>query len=331
MKAFEKITVIGGSGFVGTNFCQKLADRQIPFEIIDLKRSQRFPEKYKNGDVRNLQSLRETITGDVVVNLAAVHRDDIRDKTEYVRTNVNGAENVAKVCTEKNIKKIVFTSSVAVYGFAELGTDEAGAINPFNEYGKTKFLAEEKLRAWCSSGDNELIIVRPTVIFGEGNRGNVYNLLKQIASGKFFMVGAGKNRKSIAYIGNVVAFLEKCIEADRKYAVFNYVDTPDLDMNTLVRQVRNMLKGKNSVGIRLPYWIGIILGYAADGFTSLTGKKLPLSSIRVKKFCSSTAFGSAKEELDEFTPPFALQEGIDRTLHSEFISPDPKREIFFTE
>jgi nucleoside-diphosphate-sugar epimerase len=143
-----------GSGFVGTNLCQTLADRQIPFEIIDIKQSQRFPEKCKIGDVRDLQSLREAITGDVVVNLAAVHRDDIRDKSEYVRTNVNGAENVANVCSEKNIRKIVFTSSVAVYGFAEPGTDEAGAINPFNEYGKTKYQAEDKLRAWHSSGDN---------------------------------------------------------------------------------------------------------------------------------------------------------------------------------
>jgi nucleoside-diphosphate-sugar epimerase len=331
MKVSEKISVIGGSGFVGTNLCQTLADRQIPFEIIDIKQSQRFPAKCKIGDVRDIQSLRAAITGDVVVNLAAVHRDDIRDKSEYVCTNVNGAENIAKVCSEKNIRKIVFTSSVAVYGFADPGTDEAGAINPFNEYGETKYDAEEKLRAWHSSGDNQLIIVRPTVIFGEGNRGNVYNLLKQIASGKFVMVGAGKNCKSMAYIGNVVAFLEKAIKTDRKYAVFNYVDTPDLDMNTLVRQVRKVLKGKDTVGMRLPRWIGEILGYAADWFMSVTGKKLPLSSLRVKKFCSSTAFGSAKEELDGFTPPFTLQEGIHRTLNSEFISPDPRREIFFTE
>jgi len=331
MKLFEKITVIGGSGFVGTNLCQKLTDRQIPFEIIDIKQSHRFPEKCKTGDVRDIQSLRDTVTGDVVVNLAAVHRDDIRDKSQYSRTNVDGAENIAKVCSERGIRKIVFTSSVAIYGFAEPGTDESGVINPFNEYGKTKYQAEEKLRIWRSSGDNNLIIVRPTVIFGEGNRGNVYNLIKQISSGRFIMVGAGKNHKSMAYIGNVVAFLEKCIETDSKYAVFNYVDTPDLDMNALVRQVRKTLEGKDNVGLRLPHWIGILLGYAADGFTKITGRKLPISSIRVKKFCSSTAFGSAKTELDGFKPPFTLQEGIDRTLYSEFISPNPGSEIFFTE
>lgn len=327
----RKITVIGGSGFVGTNLCQKLADRQIPFEIIDIRRSQRFPEKCKIGDVRDLESLRVAVTGDVVVNLAAVHRDDVRDKAEYVRTNVDGAENVAKVCSEKQIKKIVFTSSVAVYGFAEPGTDETGTINPFNEYGRTKYQAEEKLRAWSLMEGNNLIIVRPTVIFGEGNRGNVYSLFKQIASGNFLMIGAGTNHKSMAYIGNIVAFLEKCIEAERNYAVFNYVDTPDLDINTLVRQVRKILRGRDSVGIRIPYWIGLIFGFAADGFAIITGKKLPLSSIRVRKFCRSTAFQSSKQELDGFIPPFTLQEGINRTLKSEFISPDPDREIFFTE
>lgn len=328
---YKKITVIGGSGFVGTNFCKKLADRQVNFEIIDIKPSHQFPEKSKIADVRDIDSLRATVSGDIVVNLAAVHRDDVRDKSEYYRTNVEGAAHVSQVCSEKGITKIIFTSSVAVYGFAEPGTDETGVINPFNEYGRTKYQAEEKLRAWHAEGNNELIIVRPTVIFGEGNRGNVFNLLSQIASGKFVMVGSGLNRKSMAYIGNIVAFLEKCVEADKNYAVYNYVDTPDFDMNTLVRQVRVSLKGKDSIGPRLPYWLGLMMGYVADAVTTVSGKNLPLSSIRVKKFCSSTAFASAKNKLDNFEPPYSLQEGIERTLLSEFILPDPKREIFFTE
>ena len=78
------------------------------------------------------------------------------------------------------------------------------------------------------------------------------------------MVGKGKNKKSMAYIGNVVAFLEACVVTDKKYGVFNYVDTPNLTMNELVCQVRALLKGKNSVGPRLPFWVGIILGLTAD-------------------------------------------------------------------
>ena len=327
----KKITVIGGSGFVGTNLCRQLSLKQQDFEIIDLKMSNQFPEKCKIADVRDAETLRKAITGDVVVNLAAVHRDDVRDKSEYQRTNVDGAENVALVCEEKGISKIVFTSTVAVYGFAEPGTDENGVINPFNEYGRTKFDAEEKLRAWHANGDNSLIIVRPTVIFGEGNRGNVFNLLNQIASGKFLMVGKGENKKSMAYIGNIVAFLETCITTEQKYGVYNYVDTPDLTMNELVSQVRKKLKGKSEVGPRLPYWLGLVLGYVADLIAKISDKNLPVSSIRVKKFTSSTEFKSAKANLDNFQAPFSLIDGIRRTLQSEFISPDPNREIFYTE
>ena len=327
----KKITVIGGSGFVGTNLCRQFTLKQQDFEIIDLKMSNQFPEKCKIADVRDAETLRNSITGDVVVNLAAIHRDDVQDKTEYHRTNVDGAENVALVCNEKGIDKIVFTSTVAVYGFAEPGTDENGAINPFNEYGRTKFEAEEKLRHWHSQGDNSLIIVRPTVIFGEGNRGNVFNLLNQIASGKFLMVGKGENKKSMAYIGNIVAFLETCVATQQKYGVYNYVDTPDLTMNKLVSKVRTKLKGKTGVGPRLPYWLGLILGYTADFVAKIRGRNLPVSSIRVKKFASSTEFKSAKASLDNFRPPFLLSDGLERTLQSEFISPDPTREIFFTE
>ena len=327
----KKITVIGGSGFVGTNLCRQLALKQQDFEIIDLKMSNQFPEKCKIADVRDAETLRNTITGNVVVNLAAVHRDDVREKSEYQRTNVDGAENVSLICEEKGIEKIVFTSTVAVYGFAEPGTDENGAINPFNEYGRTKYEAEKKLRKWRAQGDNSLIIVRPTVIFGEGNRGNVFNLLNQIASGKFLMVGKGENKKSMAYIGNIVAFLETCITTDQKYGVYNYADTPDLTMNELVSQVREKLKGKEDVGLRLPYWLGLILGYTADLVAKISDKNLPVSSIRVKKFASPTEFKSAKASLDNFQAPYLLIDGVQRTLQSEFMSPDPNREIFFTE
>lgn len=327
----KKITIIGGSGFVGTNLSQLLSLHEHDFEIIDLKMSRQFPEKCKIADVRDLESLRATITGDVVVNLAAVHRDDVLNKAEYKFTNIDGAENVALACTEKGIKRIVFTSTVAVYGFAKPGTDESGEINPFNEYGRSKAEAEKKLRDWFRLGDNTLIIVRPTVIFGEGNRGNVFNLFSQIASGQFMMVGRGKNKKSIAYIGNVVAFLEKCISTECKYGIFNYVDTPDLTMNELVSHVRQTLLNKEGVGLRLPHWIGMVLGYAADGLAYVTGKSFPVSSIRVKKFVSSTEFRSAKNELDGFQPTFSLEDGIRRTLRSEFIAPDPIREIFYTE
>ena len=102
-------------------------------------------------------------------------------------------------------------------------------------------------------------------------------------------------------------------------------------MTQLVSQVRATLKGKTGVGPTLPYWMGMVLGYAADLVAKLSGRTLPVSSIRVKKFTSSTQFQSAKNSLDDFQPPFSLSHGIERTLTSEFISPSPSSEIFYTE
>lgn len=328
----KNISILGGSGFIGSNLSASLSGSQMSFAIFDLHKSISFPDVSEIVDVRNISDVRNKLDGTVVVNLAAVHRDDISDPDEYYSTNVEGARVLCEVCDEKGINKIVFTSSVAVYGFAPPGTGEEGSIDPFNEYGRTKALAEDVYRRWRDKDpkNRSLIIVRPTVVFGEGNRGNVYNLFNQINSGAFAMIGNGKNTKSMAYVENLSAFLMKCIQSNEKYAVYNYVDTPDLTMNELVSVVRSKLRGKPSVGIRIPKLVGLLAGYSADILAKL-GVKLPISSIRVKKFCASSQFSSAKGELEGFVAPYTLLEGLDRTLEAEFISPDPDRQIFYTE
>jgi GlcNAc-P-P-Und epimerase len=332
VSVMEKIVVIGGSGFIGSRLCQRLSENQIPFEIIDLKPSRRFPELTRIVDIRDLEELRSGVSGDVIVHLAAVHRDDVTNPSDYYTTNVDGTANVCTVAVEKGINRIIFTSSVAVYGFAPLGTNENGVIAPFNAYGRTKYDAEGKLEAWLTAHDQaSLLIVRPTVVFGEGNRGNVFNLFNQIATGRFLMIGNGQNRKSMAYVENVAAFLHHAITVSKRRVVVNYVDSPDFDMNSLVSLVRQKLYGKYDPGLSLPYWLGLALGYVADIVAKVTGKKLPVSSIRVKKFCANSAFLSSKESICGFTAPISLEAGILRTLEAEFIHPDPAREVFFTE
>lgn len=327
----RKITIIGGSGFIGTNLCRSLSMNQEDFEIVDLKRSRQFPDKTIIADVRDVKSIRNAINGDVVINLAAVHRDDVRDKGSYFATNVEGAQNIVSVCLEKNIKKIIFTSSVAVYGFSQKPIDESGTINPFNEYGRTKYLAEEKFKEWQKSGENKLLIVRPTVVFGEGNRGNVYNLFSQIASKRFIMIGRGNNQKSMAYVRNLVSFLQVCLESKETYGVYNYSDSPNFTMKELVSLVRLKLHNKVGVGPVLPTWLGLCIGKLADVYSMITGMNLPVSYIRVRKFTESTDFASAKNSLDGFIAPFSLSDAVERTLHNEFIEPDPEMEEFYTE
>ena len=69
----------------------------------------------------------------------------------------------------------------------------------------------------------------------------------------------------------------------------------------------------------------------ADFGSKLLSKRLPISSIRIKKFCKSTIYISKEIHDQEFSPPFSLKDGINRTLNSEFCNPDPNQEIFYTE
>ena len=104
-----------------------------------------------------------------------------------------------------------------------------------------------------------------------------------------------------------------------------------MTMNELVSQVRGKLFGSNNVGIRIPFAVGLILGFLADQLSKLLGKNLPVSSIRIRKFVSASEFCSSKSKLEDFQPPFSLVDAIDSTLYNEFINPDLNQEIFVTE
>lgn len=318
----EKVIFIGASGFVGTRLIETaIADFDI--KNVDKQTSHFYPELTAIGDVRDpdsLDSLFESCS--TVVLLAAEHRDDVSPTSLYYDVNVQGTRNVLAAMDKHNINNIIFTSSVAVYGLNKTNPDETHPVDPFNHYGKSKWQAEEVLREWygCSPETRSLTIVRPTVIFGERNRGNVYNLLKQISSGRFAMVGAGNNYKSMAYVGNIVAFIKfKLQNVMPGYQVYNYVDKPDLNMNQLVAEVEQSLN-KKIPSVHLPYPVGMIGGMCFDVLSKLTGKKYAVSAVRVKKFCATTQFDATKVHQSGFVAPYSLSEGLDRTLQYEFVA-----------
>jgi len=328
------INVIGGSGFIGSALCRRFIKLQTDsFQIVDKNQSLFFPEKAKIADVRNVSGLEGYIgEGARIINLAAEHRDDVSPLSLYQDVNVTGAVNVCNVARKKNVKTIVFTSSVAVYGFAPIGTSESGKIAPFNEYGRTKYEAEQVYKAWQaeSADDRTLVIVRPTVVFGERNRGNVFNLLKQIASGRFVMVGGGQNRKSMAYVENVAAFLEHALNFKPGLHIYNYIDKPDFTMNTLVSHVNQLLGRSAKIRLRLPFVIGLMIGKLFDVVAKVINKKFPISAIRVKKFCANSVYESAVAETG-FVPPIALMEAIERTVRYEFLEDHSSEPLFFSE
>jgi nucleoside-diphosphate-sugar epimerase len=328
------IKTIGASGFVGTRLLELLIKQNKPVQNIDKNPSHFFNDITSIGDVRNEQEIAAALGGsDRVVLLAAEHRDDVSPTSLYYDVNVQGIKNVLAAMDKNGIAKIVFTSSVAVYGLNKVNPDENHQTDPFNHYGKSKLQAEEVLKDWFDKDpeNRQVQIIRPTVIFGERNRGNVYNLLKQIASGSFIMIGKGQNMKSMAYVGNIVAFISQLLENETAgFEIYNYVDKPDLNMNELTSVVTKKM-GRSLSKVRIPYFLGMLGGFGFDVLALLTRKKFAISSIRVKKFCATTQFNADKAQ-QNFKAPYTLSEGIERTLEFEFLNKDKKEDVvFFSE
>ena len=316
-----KIVIIGGSGFVGTRLIDLLL-QTTGYEIVnvDKNKSTNFADITVITNILDKDMLSNRLSGaDIVILLAAEHRDDVSPVSLYYDVNVQGMRNTLDAMQYNGIKRIIFTSSVAIYGLDKANPDESFSADPFNHYGKSKWQAEQVLQEWYKSHPGwNINIVRPTVIFGEGNRGNVYNLLHQIASGKFMMIGRGNNQKSMSYIGNIIAFIRFLTEQiTTGYNVYNYVDKPDLTTNDLVHHTGNIIN-KKIPATRIPYWLGMLGGYGFDVLAWVTRKKLSISSVRVKKFCAVTQYDSTKAMNSGFVPPYSMEEGLRRMLNEEF-------------
>ena len=313
----KNIAVIGGSGFLGSYLIPILVkDNNV--KNLDLKTNDSLPCETIICDVRD-KKIKNYLKGiDIVILLAAEHLDNVKPTDLYYSVNVGGISNVLSVINELGISKFIFTSSVAVYGFDQKNIDENGPLEPYNDYGISKLKSEEKINDYIRSNpDFECDIIRPTVIFGIGNRGNVYTLFNMISKGYFFSIGPGKNIKSLCYVENVAAFISHLISNPSKgKRIFNYVDYPNLNLNQTVDQIASILNVRVKK-ISLNYHLAQILGGGLDLISKITGITFKLSSIRVKKYCANSMF-IADRALKEFTPPYTLEKGLQKTLNKEF-------------
>jgi nucleoside-diphosphate-sugar epimerase len=315
------ILVTGGSGFIGTNLVTDLLKEGHNVTIYDKQQSGKYPDLCFVADIRDREQLTRSIRDtDAVYHLAAEHSDDVNPASLYYEVNVGGAENIVFALRKNRVNRLIFTSTVAMYGLNSGTPNEDSPVNPFNDYGKSKYEAETVFNAWADSDNiNCLITVRPTVIFGEKNRGNVYNLLNQLASGKFIKVGKGINKKSMAYVLNLSGFLTTLLNSEPGRLVYNYADKPDLCMNELIDIFYSKIGSEQKNNIQIPYPLGLMGGYVFDLLAKVTGKTYPISSIRIKKFCAETVINTTNLKGTGFVPPYTLAEGLGRMIKSEFL------------
>lgn len=304
--------LVGGSGFIGQHFRKVLQDDIIvnldinsginndEFQFCDINKEIKL-----SLDLSNYEAI-------TVIHLAAVHFDF---QKSYFETNVTGTRNVLDwISKQPNITNYVFFSSVATYGETIQEKNENDDQSPINHYGKSKLEAEKIIIPWTEKNPNvKVTIVRPAVVFGEYNFGNVYNFLKQIQSGLFAIVGDGKNIKSIAYAPNLVnSVLYAIHNISSRLFIYNYCDYPQLSIEQQT-EILSTLSGKKKP-VKIPLFLTKFITLPIDFLEGILKRDLKINSMRVKKFTVPTYFNSDLIRSKGYQQKYSIEDAYDKTL-----------------
>ncbi len=233
----------GGSGFIGTHFHKKYDNSKIiNYDILTpfVKNESVFTQ----GDIRNFEQIKKAMKGcDVILHLAATHFDFQKN---YFPTNKEGTSVLLKAAAANNIDRFVFYSSVAVYGRNTRKVTEIQEPVPNSEYGASKLEAEKLIRAWAEEkSQRSALIIRPTMVFGPYNFGNVFNLIKQIDSGFYMNIGKGQNIKSITFVENLIESTLILMQNMKPgLYVYNHTDEPHLTIHQTAETIAKALRKK---------------------------------------------------------------------------------------
>jgi len=269
--------------------------------------------EYIKGDIRNRVEVEKAMSKypfDAIISLAAEHKDFGLSREDYFKTNEYGTKVLCDAATEIGIKKIVFYSSVAVYGNNQEPSTEKTPPDPNHPYGESKLAGEKILLNWAQADSSRcVLIIRPTVVYGERNIANMFRLVDQISKGRYFHIGKGDNIKSIAYVKNIVdATLFLMGKMKPGVEIYNYSDDPQLSVKEIAEVITETLSKK--IQLSLPYSLAYLMAIPFDIFIKISGKDLPVSSNRIKKLCTETYHKADKLNQSGFKRKYSNREGL---------------------
>lgn len=287
--------IFGGSGYIGTNLLNELLLSNLfqKYVIADIKELQGFDEFINLGIVQyHLVDVRSNIDLNIqdidkqnswICNFAAIHREPGHEYNEYFDTNIRGTENINEFARRTGIKNIFFTSSIAPYGKSLEQRTETSELYPETAYGISKAMAEKIHQQWLAEDSSRrLIIVRPSVIFGPKDPGNVYRMIKALKKGTFVLPNGGKVIKAYGYIFGLIESMLFTIKKEERLIVYNYAENPIIPLFEMAAIIKKELNIKKPT-LKLPVWLlEIVAAWIFLGL-KLFGKKSSIHPVRVRK------------------------------------------------
>jgi nucleoside-diphosphate-sugar epimerase len=293
--------IFGGSGFIASHFVNyllknKLVEKIYLADINDsapfyVSRDERI--RYVKVDVRECIDW-QLFPGEIslIANFAAIHREPGHEDREYFETNLLGAKNVCRFAEKVGCQSIIFTSSISPYGVSESLKDESTLPIPVTAYGSSKLVAEKIHQIWQGKDvkNRRLVCVRPGVVFGPGEGGNVSRLIKAVTHRYFFYMGNEATRKAGVYVKELCNAMWWVLQEQKKngetVSLFNMSMNPGPSVGEYVNAVCKT-QGIRRFVPTVPFGMLIAVAYAIDALARPLGIKHPFSPVRIRKLVRS--------------------------------------------
>jgi nucleoside-diphosphate-sugar epimerase len=288
------ILITGASGFVGQNVIMKL------FSNYNFTKFDKFKEV--------------KIDEDVVLHLAGKAHDlkKVSNSKDYYLVNTELSKQVFDCFILSNAKVFIFLSSVkAVADELDIPLTEDQIPNPISHYGKSKLLAEKYILSKQIPDGKRVYIIRPCMIHGPGNKGNLNLLYKIVAKGMPWPLGSFDNLRSFCSIDNLCFIISELIQNDQiPSGIYNIADDEALSTNELVKLIAESLDKKPFI-LNIPKFL--VKGISKFG----DALKFPLNTERLSKLTETYVVSNQRiKNAINKSLPVSAKDGLLKTFNS---------------
>lgn len=294
-----KVKITGATGFVGKNLTQYLTNKS---------------DKVVSLSLRNIDYQLDN-TADAIIHLAGKAHDtkNTSEESDYYQINTELTKVLFDKFLQSDIKDFIFFSSVKAAADSVEGTlTEDSKANPQTAYGKSKLKAETYLLSKQLPSNKRLIIIRPCMIHGEGNKGNLNLLYKVIKFGIPWVLADYDNRRSFISIDNLNYVVYEILNhPEIPSGIYNTADDKPMSTNALITLIAESINKKPRL-LKIPKFVINQMAKIGDK------AHLPLNTERLQKLTESYVVSNQKikQSLGIDTLPFTVEQGLTKTIKS---------------
>jgi nucleoside-diphosphate-sugar epimerase len=295
--------VTGAGGFIGRHLVERLLREGWSIRALahEARRSIEWPPGVEvvTGDVRDAQAMKAAATGcETVFHLAGkahalseVHEDEAAHRA----INVDGTRNILDGAVSGGARHFVFFSSVKAMGEGALKClDESYGGGPTTAYGQSKLEAERLVLDCGKRAGLHAVCLRLPLVYGVGNKGNLYRMIAAIDRDRFPPLPELGNRRSVVHVANVLdAALLAAGRPEANGQCYIVTDARDYSTRELYELICLGL-GRAIPRWHVPLWVLRLLGYAGNAVGRLRGRRFLFDSDALDKLIGSAWYSSAK-------------------------------------